>query len=306
MAGISNVDFSPSSITVARPPGLGQVFYVDGNTGNDDNNGIDPGTPFKTIAYALTLCNRGANVKGWNDYIIVFNHWQETVPIVVNKKRVHIIGIGYPGRPMVVLNASIDQPIFQIWGDDGDFCEIAGFDLGGGANHAAIECGGAPNTPDFVYIHDCNFGSEYCNNTPLHGIWHGAGQGGRSWKIERCTFLGAADTGGGVLISDGIFIAGGNLAHTEIVDCLFMACPGIAINVESWGCIIRNNDIVLDADTQGAGITLGAGATKCLVSGNRAAYGQATAGNSPYEDLAADDANAWIGNYHCETVIVPA
>lgn len=295
MPGISNVDFSPSSITIARPQGLGRVFYVDGLDGDDDANGIDPGTPFKTITYALSLC-----LAGRNDYIIVFNHWQETVPIVVNKSRVHILGIGYPGRPMVVMNAGTDDPIFQIYGDLGDYCEIAGFDLGGGTNHAAIESAGAPNTPDSIYIHDCNFGSEYCSDTPLHGIWHGAGQGGRSWKIERCTFLGASDTGDGALISDGIFIAGGNLAHTEIVDCLFMGCPRIAINVESWGCTIRDNDIAATAAV-GAGITLGAAATRCLVSGNHAAFGDDSAAlNNPFADLAGVNANAWTGNYHCE------
>ena len=303
MPSISNVDFSPSSITVARPVGLGRVFYVNGLDGNDTWNGIDPGTPFKTIAHALDQCEAGNN-----DYIIVFNHWSEDVPIVVNKTRVHIIGVGYPGRPMVILTAGDeDEPVFQISGSAGNFCEIAGFDIGGGNNHAGIEDVLA-EAADFVYIHDCNFGSEYCGDTPQDGILL-ANFGARSWKIERCTFLGASDTGGGTLTRDGIRLVNANLFHNEIVNCLFMACPGIAINVDSGAVIIRHNHIVLDTNQQGAGITLGTLSARCLVSDNRAACGEdsAHAGSNanPYEELAGLNSNAWTANYWNELLTPP-
>ncbi len=285
------------------PPGgsgMGNVFFVHGFNGLNTNEGVDPAFPLQTITYALTLC-----VAGHNDYIIVLDAWSEDTPIVVNKSRVHIIGLGCYGVPLVTLTSNADSAIFQIDGDNGDFCEIAGFDLGGGNNHAGIEPSPGVATADLVYIHHCNFGSEYCGDTPQDGIGLYAVHGAKAWLIEKCKFFGASDTGGGQLTADGVVIAEG--AKHEIKDCVFLGCPGVAINVTGQAIIIRNNEIALDADTAGAGITLGAGATRCLVSYNKAAFGEALAAlNNPYVDNAGANANAWTANYDHETSGPPA
>lgn len=293
-------DFPANIHAVNRPPGLGRVFYVHGFNGLDTNNGLDPGTPFLTIAYALTQC-----ANGRNDYIIVLNHWTEAMPIQINVSRVHIIGLGYSRLPQIAMNAAGDTAIFEIMGNLADMVEIAGFDLGGGPTHAGIEFGGL-GVADGVYIHDCNFGSPYCGNTPLYGIWSAGAGHGRSGLIERCTFMGAGDGGaGGTITGDGILH---QMWQTEIRHCIFLGLPGVAINQDACASVkVIENFIMLDADTAGAGITFGATSARNLIAGNRAAYGEAIAAlANPYQDLAGANVNAWVGNYWSEILTVPA
>jgi len=284
---------------VSRPIGLGKVFYVHGFDGDDGNNGVDPSTPFKTITYALSQC-----VSGRNDYIIVLNGWSETTPIVVNKTRVHIIGMGCDGMPLVSLTSSQDSEIFQISGDAGDFCEIAGFDLGGGDNHAGIEPAAGGPTADLVYIHHCNFGSEYCGDTPQNGVWLPAGAGAKAWKIEKCKFMGTDGDTGGKLTASGVRIDEG--AQHEVVDCLFSGCVAPSITIMGQAHVVRNNDIAMPADALGGGITIAVGSANCVVIGNRAAFGE-TAGAlaKPYLDNCGANANIWTANYWHSTYTDP-
>ena len=89
-------EFGPGQIpAVGRPPAIGRVFYVNGQTGDDDNNGVDPGTPFLTVEHALGLC------EGWrNDYIIILRGGgaqDYPITVAVGKERVHIIGVTNDG-----------------------------------------------------------------------------------------------------------------------------------------------------------------------------------------------------------------
>lgn len=294
-------DFPANIHDVARPPGLGRVFYVHGFNGLDTNNGLDPGTPFRTIAYALLQC-----ANGRNDYIIVLNHWHEAMPIQINITRVHIIGLGFPSLPQIAMSVDgVDTDIFEIMGNLGDMAEIAGFDLGGGVTHAGIEFGGL-GVADGVYIHDCNFGSPYCGDTPLYGIWSAGAGHGRSGLIERCTFMGAGDGGaGGTITGDGIRH---EMWQTEIRHNIFLGIPGVAIYQDGCNSVkIIENFIMVDADTQGAGITFGAGSDRNLIAGNRAAFRLAQGAlTNPYLDIAAANRNAWVGNYWSEALAAPA
>ena len=282
---------------VFRPPALGRVFYVHGFTGLNTNNGIDPGTPFLTIAYALTQC-----ANGRNDYIIVLNGWSEDTPIQVaaDKSRVHIIGMACDGMPAVSLTSNADSPIFEV---GGDFVEIAGFDLGGGDNHGGIEPL-AGETSDMVYIHHCNFGSEYCGDTPLHGVFLPTGltQGAKGWRIKDCKFMGGTF---GLLTSSGVKIDEG--ASHEVCDNLFSACPAPAISILGFSIIVRNNDILVATDVAGGAITVLVGGALNYISNNRAAREEAAAGSlNPYLDNALDAVtDAWVANYHAETLTAP-
>lgn len=288
-----------------RPPGIGKVFYVHGWTwgtpiGNDANNGIDPSTPFLTIRHALDQC-----VDLRNDYIIVLNHWSEITPIHVDKQRVHILGLAIDEMPVIAMTTDHNDPVFMIDGDLGSMCEIAGFDLGGGDAHGGIEPLFGGSTASSVYIHDCNFGSEFCGDTALYGIWLPPGSGAKAWKIVRCKFMGSGIAGGlGTLVGSGVRIDEG--AHHEVKDCLFMGCVAPTILAEGHGLIIRNNDIAMPADAAGGGITIGATSLDCIISNNRASFGEALAGLfNPYLDNAAVNANVWIANYRNEALTVP-
>ncbi len=284
---------------ISRPVGLGRVFYVHGLTGSNANNGVDPNTPFLTIAYALTQC-----ADGRNDYIIVLDGWSEDTPIeiVADKSRVHIIGMACDGMPLVSLTSNADSPIFEV---GADFVEIAGFDLGGGDAHGGIEPL-AGETADMVYIHHCNFGSEYCGDTPLHGVFLPTGltQGAKGWKISKCKFMGD-DTVQGTLTSSGVKIDEG--AQHEVSDNLFHACPVPAISILGFGITVKNNDILMGTDAAGGAITVLIGGSMNFISNNRAAREELAAGSqNPYLDNAADAVtDAWVANYHAETLTGP-
>ena len=282
----------PASMTpvVSRPPGLGRVFYVRiWAPGDDGNNGIDPSTPFSTITYALTKCEAGRN-----DYIIVLDSWNEATPIIVNKSNVHIIGLCNPGLPFVSLTTDgDDDPIFQLSGDDADFVEIAGFDIGGGNSHGGIEPLGVA-AADMAFIHHCNFGSEHCGDTALNGVLLGAALGARGWVITDCKFMGTDGVGGGTLIAHGVNIAAG--VHHTVQRCLFLNCANPSLQLDGHACFILDNRFVIHAAADGAAITTGVASSLSMIDGNSAMLGGETAmANNPYLE-GNPDANNWGEN----------
>jgi len=236
----------------------GDIFYVNGNTGLDTN----PGTrdlPFLTIAHALTRC-----VAGHDDYIIVLDHYQEVFPIVVGTARVHIIGLNV-GQPMVWLTNIIDTAIFNI---EADFVEIAGFEFGSGATHAAIEFTDFVTERGYGRIHHCVFG---WIQTGQDGIWVPATAEAAETIIEECFF-------GNGLTRDGIRIDHA-MTRGLIQDNLFRSVPGIGINVTSQITLgtIRRNKFMLPADVAGSAITLSAACEHAFVEDNDANFAGAAA-----------------------------
>lgn len=289
---------------IARPPAIGRVFYVQGFSGTDAvGRGTDPGNPFLTITYALAQC-----VAERNDYIIVIDAWNEAMPIVVDKTRVHIIGLGVSSNhPFVMLNATADTAIFDVNAASSNV-EIAGFDLGGGPTHAGIEnVGGAPMG---LYVHDCMFGHSFAGDTPQDGIL--IDMSATNIRIERCVFLGNEAMGGGTLTRDGIRwdTAADPLGGVFIANT-FTGLPGVGINIVSvgpntGGFIIKNNIFmaeIADAKAAGWAITLQgpADVKGCLVVGNMASQTGDATGNNPYRDLStgalATCLNGWVNNH---------
>ncbi|MDD5510526.1 MAG: hypothetical protein PHI12_06945 [Dehalococcoidales bacterium] len=279
---------------VANSPG--QAFFLEGNTGNDNNVGDIPTAPLRTFAAALAKC-----VAGRGDYIYVIDAWQDAWPVLINKTRVHIIGMSVnPSNPFVSLNAPADTAIFTLQAESND-AEIAGFNFGGGATHAGIENVGG--TPMGVYIHDCQFGHIFAGNTPQDGIR--IGLNATALRIEKCTFLGTTP---GTITRDGIRFAGaGNSINGAIVNCLFNELPGVGINGVSnmSGFEILNNRFGYPVDNAGAAITLAANCHFNVITGNNANVGKAVAGGVlAYVDGAAD--NHWTNNYKALTAQLPA
>lgn len=88
------------------PATSGSVFFVHSGTGSNGNDGLSPGAPLATMAYAIGLCS--AN-KG--DLIIVMPGHAETISaaggITVNKAGVSIIGLGNgTNRPTISFSAT--------------------------------------------------------------------------------------------------------------------------------------------------------------------------------------------------------
>ena len=275
-----------------RPGAMGRVFWVDHFNGNNGNSGTEPGDAFATIAYAMTQCTAGRF-----DTIMLFAVWQEAMPIAVNITTVHIIGVGGSLMcPSATLNASDDNDIFNL-GSAGNNCEIAGISFGGGATSAGISLGGgAMGTCMGANIHHNVFGHSFAGDTPLHGIWCEATA--TAPQIEDNIFLGAGNDVNGTITGDGIFWPSVSWSIGGIIrNNYLLGCPGIALNMSARyrGGIIDNNKIALDADTAGAGITMGANATGNLITNNVAVFGEAAA-NNPYADGGAANANHWAGN----------
>lgn len=284
----------------AIPWVMGNVFYVDGINGSNLNDGLTPNTPWATITFALTNC-----VADNDDYIIVLDHWQETVAI--NITRVHIIGIPCknPNHGFVQMNAAADTAIFTVTALSNN-CEIAGISFGGGATHAGIENAGG--TPMGLHIHHCQFGHSFAGNTPQDGIRIEINA--TAIRIEECTFYG--NVAEGTLTRDGIrFQGGGNPLNGTIVNNTFLGIPGVGIDFVSvaaghGGILIKDNVFGLDADTQGAAITLGATCAEFLVVGNRAQFGEAAMAQNPYLDGAAANSNHWTNNISGNALVYPA
>jgi len=277
--------------------GLGNVFYVDGVNGNDLWDGLTPNTPFLTITHALTQC-----VADNDDYIIVLEHWQEVVAI--NVTRVHIIGIpSNPNHSFVQMNAAADTAIFTVSALSNN-SEIAGFSFGGGINHAGIE--NVAGTPMGLYIHHCQFGHAFAQDTPQDGIR--IGSNATAIRIERCFFFG--DSGKGTLSRDGIrFGAAANSYGGAIVNNRFQGITGISIDILSHGedLVITGNKFSVPDLANGEAITLAAATVDgVLVDDNAAMNGNAQVGyaQNPYRDLNAPN-NHWGRNYRGNAVIEP-
>jgi hypothetical protein len=289
-----------------RPPAIGRVFYVNHFTGANTNNGIDPGTPFNDITYALTQC-----VDGRNDYIIVEDCWNDepAFPIVVNKTRVHIIGLGH-GAMMPVYYPSITGggvgAVFQLAGCH--FSEIAGFDMLS-AGQACIEMI-APLQASNMWIHDCTFGMSGPAQDGILALPPANNDDPNFGVIERCTF-------GWQLTRHGIWLS--SPTKTTIRYNVFNSLAGgIGINLGTGaagvgivGDIIGNYFFAPIALALAAGWAITIMNGGAIISGNRASQAGDASGTNPYRDLstgfAATCLNGWSDNFAGPAlVVVPA
>ena len=283
--------FNPTASGILqRPLSAGKVFFCELFNGANGNNGINPNTPFSTIAYALTQCvaNRG-------DYIYVMDGWNEATPIALNIARTHIIGIGNPRLPYVQMTEDGgNDAIFVLTNTEGDEIEIAGFSLGGGNATGGIEAAGGTTT-DRAWIHHNVFGSLNAGDTPLYGVHISAAMNARDWLIENNEFLGTSAFGGTITAS-GVLIS--NSMQHRIRNNIFKQVISPAVSLVSARMVeVSGNRFSNPADVAGGAITLNAACTLCELFANLAAFGE-TAGAlaNPFLDGAGANANTWAGN----------
>lgn len=277
----------------SRGWGAGHVFFVHAWNGNDDNSGISPNEPFETITYALSLC--GDDVQ---DYIICMSTWTQepswpiTVPIT--NRAVHFIG---PGRDNGTLGAYLhpdvtDEPAFLLASGAVE-CEIAGFNMGGGATHGCIEL----ESTQRAWIHHNHFGnSDQGLAAPAYGVDARVGGAVGFMVCEDNVFWGdQVDVDQGISVN-GIEIESG--AWMTLRRNRFMGCTiGIRLN-SCRGNMITDN-LFACPDVQGAAITMRAHANSVgnMITGNVAMEGAETAmAANPFLDLNNNDLNHWGDN----------
>lgn len=300
--GLPSTLHAPGGIT---PRIAANIFFVDGFNGDNDNNGLSRDTPFLTITYALTQCDDGTD-----DVIFVMDAWntEPAYPIVVNKSRVHIIGLSNPqmGGKYVAMIPVGDYAMFQI-GYSGCGSEIAGFSLGGGATNPCIMLG--PTTLMDAWIHDCWFGNQYHlgASVPQDGI-RNTGANATNTLIEGCRFFGSPGPGVGGITRYGVynFSGGASFRNSAIVQNRFH-CMSYAIYLTfATDFLVEHNYIMCPSDDAvGRGIYLN-GATGGIIANNKAGdNGTADMTESPYYDDGAAN-NAWLCNQNGKTYVHPA
>jgi hypothetical protein len=283
------VTFYDGGLANVLQPGAnrGNVFYVfglDGSIGADTNSGLRPDVPFKTLKAALAACT-----DEMHDTIVVMDYWQptgETWPIAVNKTTVAIVG-GYSRTfmPWACIIPPSDTAALSVQATS----HIENLFISGGANHGGIEFVGGPQR---CSVFRCFF------NAGKYGITAAVHACGMGTDVAFCEFHSAL-TNGGIYLD--------NPPWCRFHDNLFHSCGAVGINlIQAGSCEILDNVIAVDADTQGHGITLGAGCTDCVVARNVANFGDTDMAANPYLDGAVATTNNWMLNYKGNALIQPA
>jgi len=293
--------------TVLRPgSAIGNVYYVDGDNGSDDNHGLDPMVPVRTITYALSLCTNDGN-----DVIVVLDYpeaggIEAATPVVISKDRVHILGSAYgherADKFIFLSTASDDTAFFDIQARN---VEIAYFKLACGVSHGSIQFGGAGVASKAAAIHHCTFGQKNAaGGAPAYGINFGATASWGNWCYIGYNFFGSSITSHGITIPN-------NPAHVRIERNVFYHVGGDGINIAGDGNfgLILDNQFSLFENAAGRAITFTAAAAGegWFIDGNSANFGVTAMAANPYRDLSVGAAKQdWGMNHKGNTHVMPA
>jgi parallel beta-helix repeat protein len=184
----------------------GNVFYVDYNNGDDNNDGRMISTAKQTIGAALSLC-----INNVNDTVFVLGGNYNNELVTINVEGTHIIGLG----PRLVGGMG-----FNI---TADHVEITGFSINHSSASPLINI-----TGDYCYLHHCVIGGGVGVGIMLNGTLNS--------KIEDNTIYNNGGDGiniigatseciiakNNIVINDGdgIRIVGGTANHLFIYDNL--------------------------------------------------------------------------------------
>ena len=287
------------------PGNIGNVYYVDGVNGSASATGKTADDPLLTLTAALALVTDQNH-----DYIFILDYWRpsgETWPWNINKDLVHIIGVGgAPGLPWPAIHPSTDVEAIQLT-SSGQYIEIAGLTIGGGASHGGIDWQDSGQV-DGAWIHHNVFGHQWFG-TPLNAIRQAAtaSRGGYGNVIEDNVIMGDLANCTGAITGNGIDMLGAVMSYDlTIRRNRFMGC---AININltkvSNGMILDNKFICADA-ADGEAVSLLTACRGCMVDGNVAMNGgDAAMTKEPYRDVAATNNNQWGVNWTTNAVDLP-
>ena len=297
---------------------IGRVYHINTASavypGDDANSGLEYEHPILTIDGALGRC-----VAGRNDYILIHDYWRpsgEAAPIVVNKLKVHIVGVAQPNLPYPALHPATDIPALVL-GSSGQYSEIAYLTIGGGDTFGGINIGfytggDQEGQVDGVWIHHNTFGHVWFG-TPACGIQKLAAQNRPSHAvlIEDNEFLGDLANCAGAITGNAIdllpAVAARAVKNWTIRRNRFKGCY-IGVNaVYGYDLEVTDNlHIVADA-VNGEAVSLAATMFGSMVADNKAMNGMLNAGYTynPFRDLAANTVNHWSMNRRGNAVIEP-
>lgn len=288
-----------------NPGDVGGTYYVGGLNASNNNQGTDFEAPLLTIGAAHAKCT-----DQHHDYIFILDYWQpsgETWPIPITKDLIHIIGIGgRPGLPWPAVHPATDVAAFQL-SSSGQYGEIAGLTIGGGAAHGGIDWQNEGQVDGF-WIHHNVFGHQWFG-TPLSGIYQiaTASRGGYGNVIEHNVFMGDLANCTGKITGNAIDMLGAVMSYDLVIRRnRFMGCAiGINLTKVSNGMILDNKFVCADA-ADGEAVSLLTACRGCMVDGNVAMNGgDAAMTKEPYRDVAATNKNHWGVNWTTNAVDLP-
>lgn len=267
---------------------MGDIYYVKGLAprGSDANDGLSVGTPVANLAEAIDRVE-----DGHDDVIVIIDApFDDDFPIVLNKNRMHVIGVDNLNGMLPRLIPATENPYFQFPGDK-SYIELA---------HLAIDVlsvHDAPSDPAIEIlggtegrsrIHDCWFGWIGCSQDAIT-----VGNDAPEFLIDHCLF-------GEGLTRDGIRIDSA-FSRAIIRDNIFRRPAGIGIDAgiaiaSHMGAIIHNK-FSLPSDTKGKAISfVHADCEGALVDQNSAMFGKTLMTANPYVDDGVPG-NDWGCNY---------
>lgn len=282
--------------------GGGNVYYVYEGAAipsSDGFEGTNPRYPLTTIQAGIDLCRQRRH-----DYVIVLDSYDDdTFPIEMNKRNIHVIGFGY--GPFMEGRGVLDgagEACFETLTTGGG-SEIAGFHMG--STGAADACINAEGLIWQMWIHHNTFASTILAQDGIGDSLDGASgtKYPAYWTIEDNYFDVQLGRNG---------IRAYALTRCFIRRNVFRGCAGACIYEHAGsatGPVILDNFFHSDSTAEGSAITLGGFCADGLISGNHAAEDGDEPGNNPYLDNShntpASMTNAWGVNWGGITAIEP-
>jgi hypothetical protein len=230
---------------------IGDVWFVDATSGDDNATGVDQDHALKTPDEAMTKV-----VAARNDYILCYGTHTQTASLAIAPSHVHMIGIGgggmhnEAGRGCVWTCMATDDSIIPA--ATADFLEIAGFRFDSNATDAVlIDDAGCD---DAFFHHNTIYGSTTASVAIRLDI-----EGAR-WTINDNIIT---------LCKLPIDLAGANcVVKRNRLVCVPASSKGIVIGASAHYCIIEGNDIILINGTTDIGLTIAASADYTVVKNN--------------------------------------
>ena len=264
MANTKNAAWYGNNLGPWLPLNCGDIFWVDGVSGLNANDGLTSLTPKLTIEAGVDLCTAD------NDDVVIVMRYPsagaagETWPIAVDTAAIHLLGGGLGLASPVCWIAPAASAGFVI--SEGE-CEIAGFDLGaGGGANGSIENSG---TVWRAHIHHNDF-----------SLMRAAQDSIKMTGAVDCPHIRIEHNSTRSVIRNNRFYVPSGAVGVHL--------QGLCTAV---GYVIDNTFKVADAAAGEAVYVENANAEMCQFHGNRVASGNVAMAFNPYRDLGAT--NHW-------------
>ena len=203
------IESAPLSLTVANPTTFGRTLHVDADGGNDDSNGLTPGTAWRSLDRANAAVAAGDTVRLRGIFFA-----QSIAPNVSGTAARPIRFQSYPGETAVLdggRSAGSDRPVVAVWLDSRSYVVLERLWIQNVPGYAVqISSGGHHNVVRDAYLTRCG--------TP--SVW---GQGIRITEssdnlVERNQMVDIGDERANS--GDGIWIANGSSRNRILANTL--------------------------------------------------------------------------------------